>query len=195
LKQHRRDEKNNDPGNVMRHCRLAMFAIVAAAVVGPANAEVVESVENGFLVRNEVLIDATPFKVYSALVDQIVSWWDPAHTFSGDSANLSIDPKPGGCFCERLPNNGGVRHLTVVFVSPGKELRLTGALGPLQESGLAGSMRWKLSDEGNGTKVELSYSVGGYRAGGLRGLASPVDSVLRGQLFRLKAYVETGRAN
>lgn len=172
-----------------------MFAILAAAIVGPAKADVVESVDNGFLVRNEALINAAPFKVYGALVGQIGSWWDPAHTFSGDSRNLSIDPKPGGCFCERLPNGGGVRHLTVVFVSPGKELRLTGALGPLQESGLAGSMSWKLSEVGTGTKVELSYSVGGYRSGGLRSLASPVDSVLRGQLFRLKTYVETGRAN
>jgi len=33
-----------------------MIAIVAVAVVGPANADVIESVENGFLVRNEVLI-------------------------------------------------------------------------------------------------------------------------------------------
>src|SRR6185503_64375 len=102
-----------------------------------------------------------------------------------------IDPKPGGCFCERLPNNGGVRHLTVVMLSPGKELRLTGALGPLQESGLAGSMSWKLSEAGGSTKVELSYSVGGFRSGGLRSLAAPVDSVLRGQLLRLKSYVET----
>jgi uncharacterized protein YndB with AHSA1/START domain len=179
----------------MSPCRLAMIAIVAVAVVGPAKADVIESVENGFLVRNDALINAVPLKVYSALVDQIASWWDPAHTFSADSRNLSIDPKPGGCFYERLPNKGGVRHLTVAFVSPGKELRLTGALGPLQESGLAGSMSWKLSEAGNGTKVELSYSVGGYRSGGLRSLASPVDSVLRGQLFRLKTYVETGRAN
>jgi hypothetical protein len=175
----------------MRPCRLAIIAILIAAFVGPSKAEVIESSESGFLAKNEALISAGPLNVYSALVDQIANWWDPAHTFSGDSRNLSIDPKPGGCFCERLPNNGGVRHLTVVMLSPGKELRLTGALGPLQESGLAGSMSWKLSEAGGGTKVELSYSVGGFRVGGLRSLASPVDSVLRGQLLRLKSYVET----
>ena len=127
------------------------------------------------------------------LIDQIGKWWDPDHTFSGDSRNLSIDPKPGGCFCERLPDNGGVHHLTVVMLSPGKELRLTGALGPLQEAGVAGNMSWKLSEAGGRTRVELTYSVGGYRSGGLGSIASGVDSVLRGQLVRLKKYVETGR--
>ncbi len=178
------------------HCtRLVMIAMVAAAAAGPAHAEVVETSEAGFLVKNEASINAPPLKVYSALIERISGWWDPAHTFSGDARNLSIDPKPGGCFCERLPDNGGVQHLTVVFLSPGKELRLTGALGPLQEDGLAGSMTWRLSEAGGSTRVELTYSVGGYRPGGLRGIASPVDSVLRGQLLRLKSFVETGRPN
>jgi hypothetical protein len=172
--------------------KLALIVIFATAVAG-MKAEVIESSETGFLSRNEAVINAAPLEVYGALIDRIAGWWDPAHTFSGDSQNLSIEPKPGGCFCERLPDNGGVRHLTVVFLSPGKEVRLTGALGPLQQSGLAGSMTWKLSAEGGTTKVELSYSVGGYHRGGLRGLASPVDSVLRGQLLRLKSYIETGR--
>jgi uncharacterized protein YndB with AHSA1/START domain len=177
----------------MRRSLLVMMAILAAAVAGPAHAEVIETSETGFLVRNAELINAPPLKVYSALIERIGSWWDPDHTFSGDSRNLSIEPKAGGCFCERLPDNGGVRHLTVVMLSPGKELRMTGALGPLQEDGLAGSMTWRLSEAAGSTRVELTYSVGGYRPGGLRGIASPVDSVLRGQLLRLKSFVETGR--
>ena len=108
----------------MRCCRLAMIAILTGAAVGPAKAEVVESSDSGFLARNEALINAAPLRVYSALTERIASWWDPAHTFSGDARNLSIDPKPGGCFCERLADNGGVRHLTVVLLSPGKEFRL-----------------------------------------------------------------------
>ena len=179
----------------MRRYLLVMMAILAAAAAVPAHAEVLETSETGFLVKNEASINAPPPQVYRALIEQISSWWDPNHTFSGDPRNLSIDPKAGGCFCERLPDNGGVQHLTVVLLSPGKELRLTGALGPLQEDGLAGSMRWKLSEVDGNTRVELTYSVGGYRPGGLRGLASPVDSVVRGQLLRLKSFVETGRPN
>jgi len=86
-----------------------------------------------------------------------------------------------------------VKNEALISAVPLKELRLTGALGPLQEAGLAGSMSWKLSEAGSTTKVELTYSVGGYRQEGLRSLAPPVDSVLRGQLLRLKSYTETGR--
>jgi hypothetical protein len=179
----------------MRRSLLVMTAILAAAAAGPAHAEVIEASDTGFLVKNEAVMNAAPLEVYSALIERIGSWWDPDHTFSGDSRNLSIDPKAGGCFCERLPDNGGVRHLTVVMLRPGRELRLAGALGPLQQDGLAGSMIWRLSDARGSTRVELTYSVGGYRSGGLRDLASPVDSMVRSQLVRLKSFVETGRPN
>ena len=62
----------------------------------------------GFLVKLETNIHAPVAKVYEALVAQIGSWWNPEHTYSHDAKNLSIDPRPGGCFCEKLPNGGGV---------------------------------------------------------------------------------------
>jgi hypothetical protein len=128
-------------------------------------------------------------------------WWGISpiggirHTFSGDAGNLSIDARPGGCFCEALPNGGGVRHLEVVYVASGKTLRMSGGLGPLQAAGVAGSMTWSCEGAGDSTKVEMVYSVGGYfREGeGTAQLAPLVDRVLRGQLMRLKSYVETGR--
>jgi hypothetical protein len=171
---------------------LTIFFLTTISA-GPARAEVVESSDTGFVVKNVATVNASPTTVYSTLTMRIAFWWDPAHTFSGDARNLSLDPKPGGCFCERFPTGGGTQHLTVVFVSPGKELRLAGALGPLQQSGLSGSMIWKLMEAGANTSVELSYSVGGHRSG-LREIAPVVDSVLRGQLTRLKNLLE-GRPN
>ena len=170
------------------------LAILLAAILGaPVRGEVVESTAAGFLVRNTAPINAPPAKVYAALTDGVGDWWDPAHTFSHNAHNLSVDAKPGGCFCERFPDGGGVQHMTVVFASPGKLLRLTGAIGPLQEAALAGTMTWNLSQAGGGTTVELIYTAGGFRAGGFRDIATVVDGVLRGQLARLKALVETGR--
>ena len=32
----------------------------------------------------------------------------------------------GGCFCERLKDGGGVEHMRVTFVDPGKRIVLTG---------------------------------------------------------------------
>jgi uncharacterized protein YndB with AHSA1/START domain len=170
-----------------------LFTVPFTILAAPLRGEVIESTATGFLVRNTAAIKATPAKVYDALTNGVGGWWDPAHTFSHDARNLLLDAKPGGCFCERLPDGGGVQHMRVVYASPGKLLRLTGAIGPLQEAALAGTMTWNLSQAGGGTTVELDYAVGGFRAGGFRDIPTVVDSVLRGQLARLKALVETGR--
>ena len=175
-------------------CRLAAVSLSLAGllVAGAAAAAVVDSTSTGFLVRSEAVMKAAPDSVYRALTAGVASWWDPEHTWSGDARNLSLDATPGGCFCERLPG-GGVRHLIVVYAAPGRLLRLTGGLGPLQGAGVAGSLTFALSAAGAGTKVQMSYSVGGYFQGGLASLAPMVDAVLAGQLARLERYVETGR--
>ena len=92
----------------------------------------------GFLVRHDVNVNAAPEASWKALID-VGNWWNSDHSFSGNAANMSIDARPGGCFCEKLANGGGVSHMTVVFASPNTVLRMTGGLGPLQGSGLAGA--------------------------------------------------------
>jgi hypothetical protein len=175
---------------MLRWGAVAILVIVLGP--GPARAEVADSSATGFLVRNEVVVRALPGTVYAALVERIGSWWDSEHTFSGDARNLSLEAKPGGCLCERLPGGGGVRHLTVVYAQPGRTLRLLGPMGPLQAQGVAGSMTWALGEAQGSTKVVLSYSVGGYVPGGIQTMAGPVDAMLRALLLRLKSYVETG---
>ncbi len=166
---------------------LLCFATAAYAEVADMNA-------SGFLIKHEVIVNATPANAYKALVDEVGGWWNPAHTYSTDASNLSIDAWPGGCFCEQLPNGGGVQHMSVVYASPGQIVRMMGALGPLQSSGLAGSMTWKFTPAGPSvTKIELSYSVGGYLQGGFEKIAPAVDRMVGEQLGRLKTFIETGR--
>lgn len=150
---------------------------------------------NGFLVKVEASINAPAAKVYEAMVGQVGSWWNPEHTYSHDAKNLSIDPHPEGCFCEKLPNGGGIEHLRVVYVSPPEVVRFSGALGPLQASGVAGSMTWKLTGGPDSTRLELSYSVGGFIPGGFEKIAPAVETMLREQVDRLKLFVETGKPN
>jgi uncharacterized protein YndB with AHSA1/START domain len=147
----------------------------------------------GFLVKLDANINAPAAKVYDALVGQIASWWNPEHTYSHDAKNLSIDARPGGCFCEKLPNGGGIEHLRVVYVAPPQIVRFSGALGPLQASGVAGSMTWKLTAGPDNTRLELSYSVGGFIQGGFEKIAPAVEAMLREQVDRLKMFVETGK--
>jgi uncharacterized protein YndB with AHSA1/START domain len=171
-------------------------AFIAFTIVGlqasSVRAVVTQLTPAGFLVRLDTRIAGSPDRVYRALVGQVGEWWNAEHTYSGDSRNLSIDARPGGCFCERLPNGGGVEHLRVIDVKPGEMLRMSGALGPLQASAVAGTMTWTLAAAGPATTVNLSYAVGGFRDGGFPAVAPAVDGVLLEQLQRLKRFVETG---
>jgi hypothetical protein len=97
-----------------------------------------------------------------------------------------------GCFCEKLPTGGGVRHMEVVHVVPGKMLGMTGALGPLQTIAATGNMAIRLSPAEGGTKLELVYADTGYLPAGMNTWAAPVDSVLTEQVTRLKNYIERG---
>lgn len=159
----------------------------------PVFAEVIDSAETGFTVKSLIVVKSDSGNVFRRLMKDIDKWWSPDHTFSGKSANLKIDAKAGGCFCEKLDGGGSVRHMEVVFVKHGKMLRMTGALGPLQSLGVSGSMTILLYSAMEGTAVELTYAVGGYAPGGLQNWASPVDQVLMLQITRLKNFIETGK--
>jgi uncharacterized protein YndB with AHSA1/START domain len=175
---------------IMRQRSLGTLILVMLS--GTAAQSAPQVAPNGFLVKFEVSVNAPATKVYNALVGQIGSWWDSEHTYAGDAKNLSIDARPGGCFCEKLPNGGGIEHARVIYVAPREILRLSGALGPLQPSGVAGTLTWKLTSSTDNTRVQLSYSVGGFIDGGFEKVAPLVESVLRQQLDRLKQFAETG---
>ncbi len=87
-----------------------------------------------------------------------------------------------------------MRHLTVVYADQGKLLRLSGGLGPLQGLAVTGSMTWTFTDANSGTRLVLTYTVGGYAPGGVDAIAKPVDAMLTGQVQRLKRFIETGKA-
>jgi uncharacterized protein YndB with AHSA1/START domain len=169
-----------------------MFGLLGlcAFVPGAAGAEVTDRTPNGFTVKVVADIAAPPEQVYRALVQNVGQWWGADHTYTGASKNLSIVAKPGGCFCETLPGGGFVEHAVVINAQPGVLLRMRGALGPLQEAGVAGSITWQLQKSAAGTKLTLTHSAGGYVPGGLDRLADIVDTVLAEQVKRLDDYVE-----
>ena len=171
--------------------RRHLYALAAVLLVGPATAvaDVVDRATNGFTLRTVVEISAPPARVYRTLVNP-GAWWDKEHTYTGDAKNLSIEARPGGCFCERLPSGGGVEHGRVINLSPGSLLRLSAALGPLQELGAAGSLTFQIAESAKGSTVTMTFAVGGYSPGGLDKLADPVDTVMAHQLQLLKQYME-----
>jgi uncharacterized protein YndB with AHSA1/START domain len=170
-------------------------ALLAPALLAPelARADVADSAANGFTIKLVLDIAAPPEQVYARLIHNVGDWWNPMHTFSGDSHNLSIDDKAMGCFCEKLAGGGSVRHLEVVYANPGKTLVMTGGLGPLQSTAISGSMTIQLAPAGAGTKLAVQYAVAGYMPAGVNTWAAPVNSVVTEQFTRLKAFVETGK--
>jgi len=174
--------------------RTQLLFILATVFFAPilAHAEVVDSSAAGFTVRTTVTIQAPPDDVYRKFIRNIGDWWNPDHTFSGNSHNLSIEEKAAGCFCEKLPNGGGVRHLEVVNLAPGKSVTFSGGLGPLQALATTGSMTVQFAPVEGGTKVTVTYAVAGYLPGGMNMLAPPVDGVLAEQFTRFKNYVLHG---
>jgi hypothetical protein len=169
---------------------LIGLALAAAMLAGAARAEVTDKSAAGFEVVERATIAAPPSKVWDALMHP-ARWWSPKHTWSGEAKNLSFDPS--GCFCELL-KKGAVRHMMVIYADGATQLRMAGALGPLQSTGADGHLGIALKAAGTGTEVTMTYDVGGYAKGGLADtFAAPVDGVLGEQLARLKKAVETGK--
>lgn len=158
------------------------------ALAWSVSAEVLEVDDDGFVSAHEMEIEAQPTRVFDALVDEADRWWDPAHSYSGDAANFSLDTVCG--LCERLDSGPSlVRHMRVDARRQGKSLVLGGGLGPLLRLGVAGSMSFDLEATPTGTRVVYRYTVNGRE---VAAWANPVDGVQLGQLQRLKRYVETG---
>nr|AIA12086.1 Polyketide cyclase / dehydrase and lipid transport [uncultured bacterium] len=171
----------------------AIPLIVLALLAAPASAEVVGSNANGFQVRQSAQIVVPPAATYAAF-GKIGRWWSGEHTYSGKSDNLSLSLNPGGCFCERLDGGGGIEHLRVTYVDPGKLVLLTGSLGPLLYEATTGVMDVQFERIAGGTKVTLDYRVAGFANGGAEKLAPLVDSVLAEQFKRFREFARNPQA-
>jgi uncharacterized protein YndB with AHSA1/START domain len=170
---------------------LVALALFALALTHVAMAEITDSGVTGFTFKTTLNLEASPETVYKQFF-AVANWWDPNHTYSGDSHNLTIEQRAMGCFCESLPNDGAVRHMEVLRLMPGKMIVLSGGLGPLQSLAATATMTIALSPAAGGTKVDVTYIVGGYLPAGMNTFASPVNEVLMGQFARFKSYVESG---
>lgn len=172
-----------------------LWLLIPALSSAPAPAEVKSASPAGFEVETRAVASVAPAQAY-AMIGRIGSWWDPAHSYSSDGANLSLEARAGGCFCEKIPATGGtVEHMRVVQAQPGAMLRLQGGLGPLQAEGATGSLTWQLKAVPGGTEIIQSYVVGGYIRMGAEKLAPLVDQVLSHQFSRLLKRLAEPRPN
>lgn len=135
-------------------------AAMLASSPAPAGAEVKDAAPSGFTLENTVDVPVDARTAWKALVEDVDAWWPADHTWWGAESTLSIEPRAGGCFCER-DGEAEAQHLLVTFVEPGKLLRLTGGLGPLQGMGLHGVLEFRLAPAEEGTSITMYYRAGG----------------------------------
>jgi uncharacterized protein YndB with AHSA1/START domain len=153
---------------------VAGSALLAA--VAPARAEVIQVSADSLVVRHTHQIAATPGKVYAA-IGQIGQWWAKDHTWSGSSANLSLELRPGGCFCERW-GSAGAEHGHVVMLIPNELVRIAAQLGPMQELAVTGALTFQLAPKDGGTELTVSYRMSGDSQHKFEALAPIVDGVI-----------------
>lgn len=167
-------------------------AVFCLPITQNCRAEIVSAAPAGFSIRHVVEAPGVPPPTVWAALSDISKWWDPEHTYSGDARNLSLDPTVHGCFCEKLGLYAGIEHAHVVYAQPAKTLRLSGALGPLQEAAVTGSMTWQIDPAGGGSRITVTYNVGGYADRPLADWAPIVDEMLGAQAKRLARFVTAG---
>lgn len=173
---------------------LALFGLLLAVSAAPiARAEVANAAASGFTIQAESVVAAPPEQAWRALL-RIQRWWSSEHTYSGDAARLRLEPRAGGCWCERWDGQS-VEHARVVLVMERESvrtLRAIGGLGPLQELGAAGVLTFTVSPDRRGAKLTMTYRVSGDPGADFSQMAAPVDGVLIEQFARLTRYIEAG---
>ena len=168
--------------------RVLAALVVLAAWSPLAQGAVKDQAPNGFTIENSEWVPADPQTSWKSFVNDVGQWWPADHSWWGDASKLSISEKAGGCFCEI---NGAQQawHMTVTFVDPGKLMRMTGGLGPLQGMGLDGALEWRFAEENGGTRITLWYRAGGYTPDDLTRFVPVVDQVQGLQLGGLAAHL------
>lgn len=173
----------------MKWTAIVLGAAAALGHVSAAKADVIGAAPDGFALRFEASSTLDRDALWARALS-ISQWWSGAHTYSGDAANLSLDPVPGGCWCERW-DGGAVEHGRVIALLDGALLRVEAPFGPLQGMGVTAILSLTFRDvedeaEG-GTLVSVDFVASGSSAAGLDGLAPAVDRVVGEQVARLVA--------
>jgi hypothetical protein len=174
--------------------RFVLAALCFLLIANPVRAEVTTAAPGGFLLRSEAVVAVDPDEAWRILTRPQL-WWSSAHTYSGDARRLRVDPRAGGCWCERWGRQS-VEHARVVMVTQGERvrtLRLDGAFGPLQAMAATGIMTFTIAPDDQGTKITIEYRVSGDPNLNFDQLAPAVDNVLMEQFGRFGRRLATGR--
>jgi len=166
-----------------------MLTLLAALLV--QDAPVVQPFEvQGFRTTQTITIEAPRDEVWEAATGEVSYWWD--HTWSGNPAELVIEPRAGGHFYERFEPGGadGMIHADIIFVDAPSTLRMDGPLGLIERS-YDLLISWSLEEvDADTTGFTVDLAMHGEIDAELAGIVHGVwTHFIAG---RLKTYVEGG---
>ena len=167
-------------------------SLLAAAIMfaaAPASAEVVSRSENGFTLKFAVGAQIDPADISGAL-QALPQWWESSHTYTGDSKNLSLDLTPGGCWCEKLPDNPAFDHGRTVAVAD-DHILFHAPFGPLRGKATRADLTVSWPAVGQGREPTWTFVVEGP---GLGAMADVVDGVIGTGFQRWMRFLQYGAA-
>jgi uncharacterized protein YndB with AHSA1/START domain len=159
--------------------------ILVAMFTFDVGADVIAKSPDHYTLRQEAQSSLAPETVWEKLINP-ATWWHPDHTYSGDSVNLSLDAKAGGLWREDW-EGGSVLHGSVLYVSPGKQLRLDAPFGPLQDIAVKVVWTITITPSEEGSTIVFDEIANGTDASKLDALAPAVDFVKTEAIKRLVA--------
>lgn len=166
-------------------------SILAAAAIlftaAPAQAEVIARSENGFTLKFAIGAEIDPADIPDAF-QALPDWWESSHTYSGDSRNLSLDLTPGGCWCEKLPDNPAFDHGRVVMVAADR-IVFDAPFGPLRGKATRAELTATWPSVNMGWEPTWIFVVEGP---GVGALADAVDGVMGTAYRRWMRFLEYG---
>jgi uncharacterized protein YndB with AHSA1/START domain len=166
--------------------KRALATSMALLLPLAAVAEVKQSADDGAFIEQRFQVSASPDVAWSALTHP-ERWWPSDHTWSGNATNMRLRAEAGACFCENWGENS-VEHGRVIMAVPGKLLRISGALGPLQEMAVTGVLSIQLAAKDGGTEATVTYRLSGDVSQKLDAFISVVDKVVGQQFGSFASY-------
>jgi len=167
----------------MIRCLSLLGAFLTTALASPAGAEVLDSAPGQYRLRQEGFSEMPREQLWERLLEP-AEWWSPAHTYSGDSGNLSLDASVGGYWKEAW-EGGVVAHGRVILLQAPQTLRLEAPFGPLQGVGAYTVWTISLEPEQGGTRVLFEETAVAPASAKLDALAPAVDAVKTEAMRRL----------
>ncbi len=140
----------------------------------------------------EVAIAAPQARVWRALVEETMAWWDRVFLMNPNARGFVVEPRLGGRVFEDWGDGAGVQWYHVIGVDPPNALMLTGQLTPTYGGPATTTVQLVLSQRGEATILSLSETAFGR-------VDVKVESFIRAAwevLFEtgLKSYVEAACA-